>query len=104
MSKKMQKKVIDDLTGVELTPGEPDVCFGNGEQDFECCCDECDSFLLCFPEWTPKIEKEIKDIEMPPLSKRHKIRMNRLFRERVGGSFIPFPEVDCVYERIRASS
>ena len=45
MSKKMQKKVIDDLTGVELTPGEPDVCFGNGEQDFECCCDECDSFL-----------------------------------------------------------
>ena len=25
-----------DVTGVELTPGEPDVCLGNGEQGFEC--------------------------------------------------------------------
>ena len=49
------KKVID-ITGVELTPGEPDVCLGNGEQGFECCCDECDYFLLCFPEFDPKIE------------------------------------------------
>ena len=41
-----------------------------------------------------KIEKEIKDMEMPAPSKRHKIEMNRLFRELVGGSFIPFPEED----------
>ena len=54
MSKKMQKKVIDGLTGVELTPGEPTVCLGNGEQGFECCCDECDYFLLCFPQFYPK--------------------------------------------------
>lgn len=44
------KKVID-ITGTELTPGEPDVCLGNGEQGFECCCDECDYFLRCFPEF-----------------------------------------------------
>ena len=50
MSEKIPKKVID-VTGVELTPGEPSVCLGNGEQGFECCCDECDYFLLCFPEY-----------------------------------------------------
>jgi len=26
--------------------------------------------------------------------------MNRLFRERVGGSFLPFPEVENLYERV----
>ena len=41
------RKIID-ITGVELTPGEPTVCLGNGEQGFECCCDECDYYLLCF--------------------------------------------------------
>jgi len=46
-----------------------------------------------------KIEEETKDMKMPSLSKRHKIRMNRLFRERVGGSFLPFPEKDTLYER-----
>ena len=49
-----------------------------------------------------EIDEEIKDIEIPPPSKRHKIRMNRIFRENVGGSFIPFPEVDCFYERVRS--
>ena len=49
-----------------------------------------------------KIEEEIKDMEIPPPSKRHKIRMNRLFRERVGGSFLPFPEEDNLYERVRS--
>ncbi len=50
MSKEIPNKVID-VTGVELTPGAPDVCLGNGEQGFECCCDECDYFLLCYPEF-----------------------------------------------------
>lgn len=36
------------------------------------------------------------------VSHRHKIRMNRLFRERVGGSFLPYPEVDNVFERTRS--
>ncbi len=53
MSKDIFKKVID-ITGIELTPGEPNVCLGNGEQSFECCCDECDYYLLCFPEFDPK--------------------------------------------------
>ena len=47
MGKNIQKKIID-VTSVELTPGEPAVCLGNGEQGFECCCDECDYLLLCF--------------------------------------------------------
>ena len=57
MSKNVPKKVID-ITGVELTPGEPAACLGNGEQGFECCCDECDYCLLCFPEFEPKNKKE----------------------------------------------
>ena len=57
MSKYIPKKVID-VTGVELTPGEPIVCLGNGEQGFVCCCDECDYYLLCFPESYPKIKEE----------------------------------------------
>ena len=101
MDKNIQEKVID-ITGIELTPGEPTVCLGNGDQGFECCCDECNYFLLCFPEFDIKIEEEIGDIEVPPLSKRHKIKMNRMFRERVGCSSIPFPEVDCFYERARS--
>ena len=40
------------------------------------------------------IEEEIKDIELPPPSRRHKQLMNRLFREHVGGSFLPFSEED----------
>ena len=49
-----------------------------------------------------EIEEKIKNIELPPPSKRHKIRMNRLFRERVGGTFLPFPEADNFYERVRS--
>ena len=50
MSKNIKKRVVD-ITGVELMPGEPNVCLGNGEQGFECCCDECGYYLLCFPEF-----------------------------------------------------
>ncbi len=45
MGKNIQKRIVDD-TGVELMPGEPDVCLSNGKQDFECCCDECDYYLF----------------------------------------------------------
>jgi len=41
-----------------------------------------------------EIEDEIKDIEMPTVSKRYKLKMNRLFLERTDGLFIPFPEED----------
>ena len=65
MSKDIPKKVID-ITGVEVTPGEPTVCLGNGEQGFECCCDECDYYLLCFPKFDPK-SKRINKTKIPPL-------------------------------------
>ena len=35
-------------------------------------------------------------------SRRHKIRMNRIFRERFGSSNLPYPEVDNLFERIRS--
>ena len=41
-----------------------------------------------------ELYRESKDIELPPPSRRHQLVMNRLFREEVGGSFIPFPDVD----------
>ena len=57
MSNNIPRKVID-ITGVELTPGVPTVCLGNGEQGFECCCDECDYYMLCFPEYDTKNKEE----------------------------------------------
>ena len=56
MSKDIEKKVTD-VTGIELTPGVPDECLGNGERGYECCCDECNWLLLCFPEYD-KPQKE----------------------------------------------
>jgi hypothetical protein len=49
-----------------------------------------------------ELEEESKDAEISPPSKRYKIRMNRLFREYVDRSFLPFPEVDIFYERVRS--
>lgn len=49
----MLKEPIIDISGTELTPGEPDKCRGNGttldEQGelIECCCDECNYLMLC---------------------------------------------------------
>lgn len=41
---------MDDIT---LTPSALGAeCIGNGEhEEVECCCDECDYFLFCFPDW-----------------------------------------------------
>ena len=52
MKQKQQQEEMD-VTGVKLTPGDPCVCLGNGEKGFPCCCDECDFYLLCFPEFDP---------------------------------------------------
>ena len=47
----MNEKKIIDPTGAELKPGDPENCQGNGEHpEFECCCDECDFYLQCYPE------------------------------------------------------
>ena len=62
MNKDISRKVID-VTVTELTSGEPTVCLGNGEQGFECCCDECDYFLLCFPEYNIRNGEEDMDLE-----------------------------------------
>lgn len=51
---RMSEDIFIDVTGVELAPKKPIVCLGNGEQGYECCCDECDYFLLCFPEFDEK--------------------------------------------------
>ncbi len=62
MSKKFPEKVID-VTGVELTPGKPDECLGGDKYpEYPLCCDECDYFLLCFPEFDLKRIKQ--DITM----------------------------------------
>ena len=57
MNKNIEENIID-ITGVELTPGDAAVCLGNCERGFECCCDECDYFLLCFPEFDVQIKEE----------------------------------------------
>lgn len=42
-----------DVTGAKLTPSyHGKECLGNGEfVGYECCCDECDHYILCFPDW-----------------------------------------------------
>ena len=57
MNQNIPQKVMDP-TGIQLTPKQPAVCLGNGEQGFEICCDECDYYLLCFPEFDPQSKEE----------------------------------------------
>lgn len=46
--------LIDPHTGALLHPGVPDRCPGNGNHpDIECCCDECDYWRECNPDWHP---------------------------------------------------
>ena len=52
----MDEKIID-VTGAELHPGDPERCQGNGKDPvFECCCDECDYYLACYPDWDKQPE------------------------------------------------
>lgn len=45
-----------DPSGTPLSPGNPKICLGSGAfPGFECCCDECDHFLLCFPKFQKKL-------------------------------------------------
>ena len=42
--------MIVDITGVVLIPGNAGHdCPGNGEHEAECCCNECDYMMCCFP-------------------------------------------------------
>ena len=46
--------MIVDVTGTELIPGNfGRDCPGNGEhRNIECCCEECNYYLRCFPDFT----------------------------------------------------
>lgn len=46
-------EIVDLWTGIALTPGYGgEFCRGNGERPGEeCCCDACDYYLECFPDW-----------------------------------------------------
>ena len=58
----MRKGKITDITGTPLTPSRQGrKCLGNGEnEDYECCCDECDYYLKCFPQFDIKIKPKRK--------------------------------------------
>lgn len=45
--------IFDLLATIKLTPSyHGHACIANGEHPcVECCCDACDFFLTCFPEW-----------------------------------------------------
>ena len=57
MGKNIQNRRID-IIGIELVPGKPDICLGNGKQEFACCCDECDYYLICYPKNNSKKTEE----------------------------------------------
>ena len=46
-------EMVDPSTGIKLTPSyQGKECLGNGSwPGYECCCDECDYFLTCFPDY-----------------------------------------------------
>lgn len=62
---------IFDVTGAELVPGEPERCQGNGEHSvFECCCDECDYYLACFPEYQKDVDEALEELRDLKAAKR----------------------------------
>lgn len=45
--------------GLEFSPGDPAECQGNGKHPgFECCCDNCDYFQECFPNWKEELQED----------------------------------------------
>lgn len=42
----------------QLTPSyHGEKCCHNGEHsDYECACEECDFYLICFPDWKEKMQ------------------------------------------------
>ncbi|MBQ8357135.1 MAG: hypothetical protein IJX39_04935 [Clostridia bacterium] len=48
------------------------------------------------------LEEATASMVLPPMSRKFKIRTNRLYREWVGTQSILYPEVDSRFERIRS--
>ncbi len=73
MDKSADTKYMDP-TGTILTPSfHGERCLGNGEySDIECCCDECDFYLECFPDWMEENVAEQWLKKRPLLSGRKK--------------------------------
>lgn len=61
----VELKFVHDVNGTPLCPGHPKICLGNGEfEGFECCCDECDHLMTCFPNWETDVVKiDLKQAE-----------------------------------------
>lgn len=50
-----------DVTGTPICPGHPKICLGSGDfPGFECCCDECDYCLDCYPEFLSDISEDLE--------------------------------------------
>ena len=49
-----------------------------------------------------KVDKELEIEGVPEPPRRNKIGMNRICRDHLGSSNIPYPEVDSKYERARS--
>jgi len=55
---KMSDEKIINVTGADLAPGYPEHCQGNGKHpNFEICCDECDYYLDCYPEFLSNVSE-----------------------------------------------
>ena len=59
---------VDPDTGVLLIPGfHGEGCPGNGKAPgTECCCDECDLYLVRYPEWDTRISGEKPSVLVNP--------------------------------------
>ena len=55
---------IDASADPPLTPSwHGEECLANGEHPgIECCCDECEHYLECYPDWEEQIDATAKQI------------------------------------------
>ena len=59
--------LLAPCTGLSLTPSHHGkACKGNGDDpEYECCCDECDYYLNCFPDWNAE-DFDRKETDLKP--------------------------------------
>ena len=83
----MKIKQIIDITGTPLTPSrQGEKCLGNGEHPkYECCCDECDFYLKCFPQYDLRL-------------KRNKLK--KWFYRLIGKDFVQLFSYDIILVRL----